>query len=93
MISKTLKYLITLPAEKNKIKNIYKDIRVSDHIEQLYDLIDYQHKVIAEQRSIIIADKHHKAWEQYYQSLDQYNLLERRQYTKEELQKNDLEHC
>jgi len=83
--TKPLKYLTVLPAKKKQIANIYKDYQVTEHIEELYDLIDYQMKLISEQRRQIIADKHQNAWKHYYKSLEEYNESERRYFTEEEL--------
>ena len=84
--TKALKYLPVLPDTKKKIANIYKDYQVTEHIEELYDLIDYQMKLISEHRRQITADKHQDAWKHYYKSLDEYNQSERRFFTKEELE-------
>ena len=83
--TKSLKYLPVLPDKKKRIANIYKDYQVTEHIEELYDLIDYQMKIISDQRRQIIADKHKDAWKHYYKSLDEYNESERRYFTEEEL--------
>ena len=71
--TKPLKYLSVLPEKKKQIANIYKEYQVTEYIEQLYDLIDYQMKIINDQRKQIIADKHKEAWKHYYKSLDEYN--------------------
>jgi hypothetical protein len=83
--TKALKYLSVLPDKKKQIANIYKDYQVTEHIEELYNLIDYQMKLISDQRRQIIADKHKNAWKHYYKSLDEYNESERRYFTEEEL--------
>ena len=83
--TKALKYLPVLPDKKKQIANIYKDYQVTEHIEELYNLIDYQMKLISDQRRQIIADKHKNAWKHYYKSLDEYNESERRYFTEEEL--------
>lgn len=79
--TKPLKYLAILPEKKKQIANVYKDYQVTEHIEELYELIDYQMKVISEQRQQIVADKHKDAWKQYYKSLDQYNEQERKYFS------------
>lgn len=83
--TKTLKYLSVLPQKKKQIANIYKDYQVTEHIEELYDLIDYQMKLISDQRRQIVADKHKDAWKHYYKSLDDYDQSERRYFTEDEL--------
>jgi hypothetical protein len=71
--TKPLKYLSALPEKKKQIANIYKDYQVTEHIEELYGLIEYQMKIISEQRRQIIADKHKESWKQYYKSIEDYN--------------------
>lgn len=83
--TKPLKYYPVSYGRKKEISNIYKDYRVTEHIEELYNLIEYQMKIISEQRQQIIADKHKDAWKHYYKSLDEYNESERRYFTAEEL--------
>ena len=83
--TKPLKYLSVLPEKKKQIANIYKDYQVTEHIEELYDIIDYQMKIISEQRRHIVADKHKDAWKTYYKSLEEYNESERRYFTEQEL--------
>lgn len=86
MKEKTLKYLPVLPHNKKIIANIYKDNKISEHIDELYALIDYQMNIIAEQRSVIIADKHREAWKQYYRALDEYHSQSRKYFTQTELE-------
>lgn len=85
MNNKPLKYLEVLQTKKDEIKNIYKDNKIAEHIDNLYDLIDYQMKIISEQRSIIVAEKHEEAWKQYYKSIDEYHTKSRRYFTDAEL--------
>lgn len=80
-----LQYAAVFPQCKKEISLIYKDYRITQHIEDLYELIRYQQKLIQEQRQQIIADKHQEAWKQYYTIIDEYNLEKRRYYTQDEL--------
>ena len=82
---KPLKYLEILPTKKQEIKNIYKDYQVSEHIDNLYAIIEYQMQVIAEQRAVIIAENHREAWRQYDRSLEEYNAQTRRVLSAAEL--------
>lgn len=84
--TKPLKYSSVLSENKKQIANIYKDYQITEHIDELYSLIDYQMKIISEQRQQIVADKHKEAWKHYYKSLEEYNESERRYFTKEELE-------
>lgn len=86
MSNKLLKYLVVLPEIKKEIAGIYKDHRISEHLDSLYNLIDYQMKIIAEQRSVIIAEKHHEAWKQYYKSAEEYDTKTRKYFTQQELE-------
>lgn len=49
----------------NKILVQYKYDDVLNYIKELWNLIDYQRKMIAEQDSKIIALKHKQAWKRY----------------------------
>jgi hypothetical protein len=83
---KALKYISVLPERKKEIAMIYKDHRVSEYIEELYTLIEYQMKMINEQRAAIVAERHNDAWKQYYKALELYDEQSRRYFTKEELE-------
>lgn len=83
--NKPLKYLSVLPDRKKEISLIYKDHRVSEYIDELYQLIEYQMNIIQEQRAAIIAENHDDAWKQYYKTLDRYNQQSRKYFTQEEL--------
>lgn len=85
MNNKPLKYLEVLQAKKTEISNIYKDHRISEHIDNLYLIIEYQMKIISEQRTAIIADKHKEAWQKYYKSMDEYDTKSRKFFTDSEL--------
>lgn len=62
---KELKYHCISQEIVSQISNIYKDYKVAEHIEDLYNLIQYQLKEIHAKRSQHIAEKHHIAWKQY----------------------------
>lgn len=65
---KSEKELVYKCISKDKIKeiaNIYKDNKVSEHIEDLYALIRHQLQEIHVYRSNVIANKHSSAWHQY----------------------------
>jgi hypothetical protein len=85
MKNKPLKYLEILLTKKHEIKNIYKDNKIAEHIDNLYYLIDYQMRIISEQRSIIVAEKHKEAWKQYCKSMDEYDIKSRKFFTDSEL--------
>jgi len=62
-----LKYECCDPKVKNQIlllKNNMDPV-VYKHIQDLYELIDYQVSMIHEQRREIISMKHHDAWKHY----------------------------
>jgi hypothetical protein len=56
------------PMSPTKVKTIleaYKNEQVYEYIQELYELIDYQRKMINEQRVEIIGLKHQSAWKHY----------------------------
>lgn len=84
-MSKALKYLPVLPSIKKDIANTYKDNKVSEHLEDLYNLIDYQMRIILEQTHVIVAEKHKDAWKQYNKSAQEYIQQSKKYFTKQEL--------
>lgn len=85
MSTHLLKYVSVLPDTKKEIKKIYKDHRISEHLDCLYGLIEYQMRIIFEQRSVIIAEKHHEAWKQYYNAAEEYNTKNSKFFKQQEL--------
>ena len=61
----TLKYEPMNSSTINKILTQYKNDDILDYIKQLWNLIDYQRKTIAEQTKTIVAIKHKVAWKRY----------------------------
>ncbi len=61
----TLKYEPMSSSTINNILTQYKNDEVLNYIKQLWDLIDYQRKYIAEQTKTIVAMKHKVAWKRY----------------------------
>lgn len=56
------------PMNSSTINNIltqYKNDEVLNYIKQLWDLIDYQRKVMVDQTKEIVAIKHKVAWKRY----------------------------
>lgn len=62
---KPLKYECVSQETITSIANIYKDYRVAEHIQDLYNLIDHQMRELHKKRSEDIAIKHQDAWKQY----------------------------
>lgn len=61
----TIKYE---PMSSSKINNIltqYKNNEALNYIKELWNLIDYQRKIISEQTKTIVAIKHKVAWKRY----------------------------
>ena len=58
---------------------------VRNHINDLYNLIDYQMQRITKQEAQIVAIKHMDAWKHYDKPKEHYNQEERRYFTEEEL--------
>jgi len=61
----TLKYEPMNEHTINKILNQYKHDEILDYIKQLWNLVDYQRQMIAEQTKQIVAIKHKTAWTRY----------------------------
>jgi hypothetical protein len=60
-----LKYEPMSSSTVNKILIQYKHDEVLNYIKELWNLIDYQRKIIQKQTSEIVAIKHQRAWKQY----------------------------
>ena len=61
------------PMNSSTINNVltqYKNDEVLNYIKQLWDLIDYQRKVMADQTKVIVAIKHKVAWKRYDKEID-----------------------
>lgn len=80
-----LKYACFQPDVRDYIANIAMDEEVKNHINDLYELINYQMKQQIKQESQIIAIKHMEAWKRYDKPKEHYNQEERRYFTEEEL--------
>lgn len=63
--NKKLIYQCIQPDNIKIIHNIYKEHKVAEHIEHLYQLILYQLQEIHSYRSGTIADKHREIWRNY----------------------------
>jgi hypothetical protein len=61
----TLKYEPMSSSTVNTILSKYKNNECLDYIKELWNLIDYQRKYIAEQTKTIVAIKHKVAWKRY----------------------------
>lgn len=70
---------------RDRILSKCTDNETKSHIEELYELIKYQCSVINEQRIIIVADKHKKAWSHYDKDISMYDYESRKNLTEEEL--------
>ena len=56
------------PMNPSKVKSImeaYKHEQIYDYIMELYELINYQKKIISEQRVEIIGLRHKESWKRY----------------------------
>jgi hypothetical protein len=61
----TLKYEPMSSSTVNTILTKYKDQECLEYIKELWNLIDYQRKIVAEQTKTIVAIKHKVAWKRY----------------------------
>lgn len=60
-----LKYEPMSSTTINKILTQYKQDDILDYIKELWNLIDYQRKLLNEQTKQIVAIKHKIAWQRY----------------------------
>lgn len=58
----------------NKIITKYKHDEILDYIKELWNLIDYQKKVISDYTREIVAFKHKEAWKRYDLSDDSFKV-------------------
>lgn len=61
----TLKYEPMSETNVNRILTQYKHDDILNYIKELWNLIDYQRKMMAEQTKVIVASKHKEAWKRY----------------------------
>lgn len=82
-----LKYACVQPDVKKYMLTFEKEVPqvLWNHIQNLYELIDYQMKKQLHQEQQIIAIKHLEAWKRYDRPLEHYNEKERRYFTEEEI--------
>lgn len=71
------KYMSTFQDETPKV--------LWNHIQDLYNLIDYQMQRITKQEAQIVSIKHTDSWKHYDKPKEHYNQAERRYFTEEEL--------
>lgn len=69
----TLKYDPMNSSTINKIITQYKRDEILDYIKQLWNLIDYQRKIMSQQTEQIVAFKHKKAWKRYDKPIEEYD--------------------
>lgn len=72
-----LKYEPMSETNINRILVQYKHDDILDYIKQLWNLIDYQRKYIAEQTKTIVAIKHKVAWKRYDKETDSNDPINR----------------
>jgi len=68
-----LKYASVQPEVKEKISKIEIPNEIRSHIQDLYDLIDYQRKENSDKEATIIAMKHKEAWKRYDKNIEEYD--------------------
>lgn len=61
----TIKYEPMSEANVNRILTQYKHDNILNYIKELWNLIDYQRKMIADQTKQIVAIKHKVSWKRY----------------------------
>jgi uncharacterized membrane-anchored protein YjiN (DUF445 family) len=60
-----LKYDPMSESSVNRILNQYKHDDILDYIKELWNLIDYQRKLISDYNKEIVSFKHKEAWKRY----------------------------
>tara|TARA_B100002019_G_scaffold207167_1_gene179908 strand:- start:4266 stop:4577 length:312 start_codon:yes stop_codon:yes gene_type:complete len=83
-----LKYACFQPDVRQHISQVLDGVgnqELRGHINDLYDLIEWQMKQQLKQEAQMIAVKHLEAWKMYDRPLEEYDPKERRFFTEEEL--------
>ena len=62
----------------NEILTKYKNHEIISYITELYNLIEYQRKIIADQNKTIVSYKHKVAWNQYEKPIENYDPTTRK---------------
>ncbi len=65
MSANPLKYAIVADKEVHRILSEHKNNPLLDYVKELYSLIEYQRKSIADLNKIIVALRHKEAWQHY----------------------------
>jgi len=68
-----LKYDPVNPLIVNEILTKYENHEIVNYISDLYNLIEYQKKLITDQNKTIVALRHKIAWEQYDKPIENYD--------------------
>ena len=69
----TLKYEPMSETNINRVLTQYKHDDIINYIKQLWNLIDYQRKIISEQNKELVAIKHKNIWLHYNRTIDKQN--------------------
>lgn len=73
-----LKYDPVNPSKVDEILTKYKNNEIVSYIVDLYNLIEYQRKVIADQNKTIVSYRHKMAWEHYDKLIEDYDPTTRK---------------
>lgn len=78
MSANPLKYLSVTDQEVHKVLSEHKNNPLINYIKDLYALIEYQRKSIAELNKAIVALKHKAAWLHYDRPMEEYDPVNRK---------------
>lgn len=81
-----LRYSCFQPEVRDHILSIEKHPEVCQHINDLYDLITYQMEQIFRKEHELTANRHKEAWKRYDKSIEDYDTVRRKYFSKEELE-------
>jgi len=81
-----LRYTCFMPETRKIISEIDKHPEVCKHINELYELIAYQMQDNHKMSAFIIAKKHQEAWKMYDRKEHEWDVQNRRFFSKEELE-------
>ena len=73
-----LKYDPVSQTKVNEILTRYKSNEIIDYVKDLYNLIEYQRQIIADQEKKIIAFKHQVSWQHYDKPIENYDPITRK---------------
>ena len=84
--TKPLRYACFQPEVREHILSLEKHPDVCKHINDLYDLIAYQMEQLFRKEHELTVNRHKEAWKRYDKSIEDYDSVRRKYFSKEELE-------